>query len=217
MTRFGIGIITTQDRDLGPEYVNLVDQSTTICVEVDSERTGVSKTRNRVIKRLYDSGCDYIALFDDDCFPFQRGWQTFLENAYLSSGSHVLVMPKDEYITHDCINGVEHVEWGIGAFTFMTRHAIETIGYFNTAYDTYGYEDVGYLFRARRAGITSSTSHDSAPVDISKYLYSIDCDPLRQPDNATMLPELKQKYIQVNEPIFQAEISSPENYYPFVG
>lgn len=217
MNKFGIGIITTQDRKLSSEYINLIDQSTTICVEVDYNRTGVSKSRNRLIKKLYEAGCQYIVLFDDDCFPIQKGWQTYLEKTHLDSGSHVLIMPKDEYLSCGIENGVELVDWGIGAFTFMTRHAVETIGYFNAAYDTYGYEDVGYLYRARRAGITSSTSHDSAPVRVNQYLYSIDCDPVRQPDNATMASEKKQEYIRVNEPIFQAEISGPENYYPFIG
>lgn len=216
MPKHGIGVITTLDRQLHPNLLHKIDQSTVFSIQVDSERSGISRTRNRALKELYDAGCDYITLFDDDCYPIARGWQTFLEDTQDKTGVHVLTFPKDGYSYHR-EGALEYVHWGIGAFTFMTRTAVETVGYFNTAYDTYGHEDVAWLARARASGITGSHSHDTSPVGIRDYIYSIDCDKNEQPRSSSLTQDEKNAYIEKNRAVFDKEIADGVIFYPYVG
>ena len=215
--KFGVGIITTQSRELHPNLLNLIDQPTTFCVETDLDRTGVSRTRNRVMKKLFDSGCEYIVLFDDDCYPIKYGWQSYLESVHKDSGLWLLTMPKDDHKSLGVVGQVENVQWGIGAFTSLTRNAIVSVGYFNTEYDTYGYEDVAYLYRCRRIGLSLSEDADASPVDINKYIYSIDCDPNASSAPSLLSQEEKGRLIDKNKEVFHREISSDNNWYPYVG
>lgn len=215
MVEFGVGIITTQDRHLSERYLNLIDRDTVIAVELDLERRGVAQTRNRVMKKLYDMGCKYITLFDDDCYPVKKGWQSLLVQCSLDSRAEVLVMPKNDHEMGCLVGSVENVRWGIGAFTFLTRSAMSTLGYYNSAYDTYGYEDVAYLYRARKAGLTVLPDYDSAPIGISKYIYSVDCDMDVEEKMSPLSVGEKQAYIEKNKSIFNEEVGSGKIYYPF--
>lgn len=219
MNKFGIGIITTQDRVLHPNYLNLLDQSTMFAVEVDHARTGVAPSRNRAMKKLYDAGCDYIVLFDDDAYPRRYGWQTYLIGCSYRSGADLLVTSTYESYRKSLTPDVDGTQWGMGSFIFLTRKAIDTIGYYNTAYDTYGHEDTAYMFRARRAGLSLHNDMDTSPKLIHKYICSLDIDE-DEGDNKnadTMSQDKKQEYIDKNRPAFLAEIGSAKNYYPYDG
>ncbi len=215
MLKFGIGVISTMDRPL-KDYLVHTTQPTQFELVSDINRRGVAPTRNRALRALYDAGCDYIVLFDDDCYPVEEGWQDFLLRAHHSSGSEVLMFPKDNYAARGSRGDVEFVEWGIGAFTFLTRKAVETIGYFNTKYDTYGFEDVAYIARARYAGLTPSSMYDTVPIGITDYIYSVDCDKSVTPQE-TLSSEEKDRLIEKNRPIFNEELSRGVVFYPYDG
>ena len=75
MSKIGIGIITVQKRQINPKMFNLLDQPTMFYIYYDKDLHGCSYGRNECIKHLYDAGCDYIFLFDDDTYPTIRGWE----------------------------------------------------------------------------------------------------------------------------------------------
>lgn len=215
MAKFGIGVISTMERSL-KDYMEHISHPTTFELVPDVNRRGVAPTRNRALKALYDAGCEYIVLFDDDCYPVEEGWQDFLLRAHRSSGSQVLMYPKDNHTSRGFEGDVEFVEWGIGAFTFLTRKAVETVGYFNTKYDTYGFEDVAYIARARHANLTPSRSFDTVPIGITDYIYSVDCDKTVQP-HVTLDQSEKNRLIEKNKPVFDEELRLGVVHYPYDG
>lgn len=223
MTKFGIGIITTGDRTLHENYLKLLDQSqpTVFSVQVDQRRRGIAPTRNRAMKELYDAGCQDIVLFDDDCWPIKEGWQQYLVDTQYASGSHALLLPKDDpYIGEGVGDGSANLmRWGVGAFMYLTRELIDTIGYLNTRYDTYGYEDVAYLWRARNCRLSLTSEFDIAPRRIQDYIYSIDCDKSGNAvsNGTTLTQKQKNAYIEKNTRAFQEEIARGVKYYPFDG
>lgn len=85
MYKFGIAVISTMDREI-QNYMEHTTHPTMFKLIPDVNRRGVAPTRNRAIKALYDAGCEYIVLFDDDCYPIRDGWQDLLLRAHKASG-----------------------------------------------------------------------------------------------------------------------------------
>src|SRR3990167_10622112 len=49
-------------------------------------RKGIAYRKNECLRVLKD--CDYVFLFDDDCFPIKSGWVGFFIEAHKASGQH---------------------------------------------------------------------------------------------------------------------------------
>jgi len=151
--KIGIGVITTGDRDL-PDY--LCGEEVTISVYEDKDRKGPGYARNRVLKSLYDEGCDIIFLMDDDVWPMRKEWVSFAVDAAKNRGLDFIGWPhifdKDPSGYED---GMLICEGVTVQFAMVTRKCVETIGYFDLAYGKYGPEDVSYAYRAHLAGLGS--------------------------------------------------------------
>jgi len=199
----GIGVVTCGIRKVDPR---LIEYFPTIFV--DKERRGSSYSKNELIHKFYEDGKEYIFLFDDDCIPVIDGWQEKIiewSNRYdvhylagldfkgidIVSGSGDTVVSRNPYI---------------GAYFFMDRKCIETIGYYNEKYDRYGWEDVGYSIRAKKAGLLGhcGTGYPT-PVWINMYLHSMDM--YAEASIPNMTQEEKNRLIKKNEPLFQEEVN----------
>src|ERR1044071_5616458 len=49
-------------------------------------REGIAFRKNECLKALRN--CDYIFLFDDDCFPIKNSWTNYYIDAHKISGQH---------------------------------------------------------------------------------------------------------------------------------
>lgn len=201
MAKIGIGI-TTRNRDQvfhlclmqfekhGPkdaEYVvmddnsvpsmeNLVMQSKLpISYLYSKSQIGVAHGKNECLRRLRH--CDYIFLFDDDCFPIHDGWADFYINEHLRTGQHHFIYNLHGALRvmkiHRTVNNIETYLTGTGCFMFLTKAVVEKIGGFNVEYGLWGHEHNGYSRRIFNAKLNSLGIFMS-PVNSEKYLYSLD-------------------------------------------
>lgn len=224
--KIGVGIITVQKRELHPNMLNLISQPTQFYVFTDHERKGPGFGRNECIKNLYDSGCDYIFMFDDDTFPIKKGWEDLVIQAATNNDLHCFGYPNSSVTVHNAlasnklrtVNGVDYWQWNTGCFKFITRRFVEEVGYFNSNYHTYGYEDIGYLNRARASGLCGPGDADPAPVDLTDYIFSSDifADASSGFDGyANMSREEKDDAINANRATFLEEVYGGKIYYPY--
>lgn len=168
--RIGIGI-TTYNRpahlDLCLKQMNkFMPNDAMIFVADDIKRDGIAKQKNKCLQALKE--CDYVFLFDDDCFPIAEGWADAYISEYIRTGNHHFLkineMPSIEII--QVIDGITSWNNCAGCMMFITRSAIETVGLFNEEFGVYGYEHADYTQRIHQAGFTP----------FGQYLSSIDND-----------------------------------------
>jgi hypothetical protein len=106
-------------------------------------------------------------------------------------------------------SGCVSLDCYIGAYFFMDRKCIETIGYYNTEYVRYGYEDITYSRRALAAGLLGIDFGYPFPVWINMYIHSMDMFCENPTPNMTQGD--KEKYIKMNTPIFHEEMGRIDN------
>lgn len=218
--KIGIGVITTQSRELHPNLLNLISMPTTTHVYVDKERRGPAYGRNQCIKVLYDAGCDFIALFDDDTYPIMSGWQDHMAAVMTQNNVDVMGYPDPTVAkkVHSA-DGMDYWAFCTGCFTMISRKAVEKLGYYSSGYRTYGYEDIGYLARARDLALTGPRTADASPTRVAEFIRSEDIygsdrefDPF-----ANMSAEDKTASIQENRQHFEYEVWKGPLYHPFSG
>jgi hypothetical protein len=217
--KIGIGVITLGVRGINPRIHDLAPPGAEIVIQVDGERQGVAKTRNVALKKLYDAGCDYMFMFDDDCYPMAPGWADYFIGQSLSTGIQFFGLP--EAFKSNLLRVQDEMGWWhaiVGCFSFQTRKAMDIIGYYNSAYNTYGYEDVARNIRAKRAGLFG---HDAfagefpSPIRSIAYIHSEDVHGENPAPNLTH--EEKMSFIGQNHSVFKQEISDGRNYYDHEG
>ena len=214
--KFGIGVITVGKRELDSGYTSYLSQSTTLHIHFDYLRHGPGYGRNECIHTLYEAGCDYIALFDDDCFPYAADWQDYVVGGMQKYNIHHLQIW--QYAQHHPTPGSElvFVPDTIGAFSVLTRKTIETIGYYNPHYSKYGWEDVGYVRRVRKSKINGTDKAVSLRT-LPKYIKALDVETNPKPGFngfANMSWDEKQAAIESNRSVFVDELAGPL-YIPY--
>jgi len=190
-----------------------------IVFSYNSDQTTIAKDKNKLIKELYDDGCDYIFIFDDDCFPIKEGWEQFFIDASIHTGCQHFIVGNDEHLNmigED--NGLTYFQKGTGCMLFLTRKVVDEVGYMNNKYGKYGYEHAAYSYRIHRAGLTPSwyTSVDGW----EEYIYSWDlqkqyADKHKFVKVQQFTDEEKNKYITENEYHYRKERRSIKNYYDY--
>lgn len=184
--KFGIGVITYNRPNHIKHWVRQVQLSTpreaVVHIAADNkDRKGVAYRTNECIKDLYDSGCDYIALFNDDCFPYEKGWTDFFIDAHLKSGQHHFSYTVPSFtnpvIESKEFDGVKINKFNNcnGCFMFITREVVDKVGGLNKEYGMYGFEHAGYSNRIHMAGLTPFGAY-TCPDESGKYIYSLDLD-----------------------------------------
>lgn len=213
MSKVGVGLITVGLRDIQEYYVDSQEHEVEFHIQLDKNLEGPAKMRNACLRKFYDSGCDYIILFDDDTYPIRSNWIDYVIEQHKLSDNHWFGIP-DPF--RDSVQGVEGevVYWDnlIGAFSFYTRKMLETVGGYNTAYIRYAYEDCAYQYRVRKSGLISSVGMPS-PLKLMTWIKAEDV--LHCVVKQNMSQEEKNRYIEINRPIFEQEISQNQLFYDF--
>ena len=192
-------------------YIHIADDST--------DRKGIAHRKNECLKAL--KNCDYIFLFDDDCFPIKEGWAEFIIEASKVSGQqHMMYLKETPTIKaigklRDTVNEKDIiVEYNncAGCMMFLTKEVIEKVGAYNPAYGFYGYEHAGYSNRIHAAGLTPFGKY-TCPSGLGDYIYSMDYD-FHLPFNKRVNhePSLKnefhllESYLKKNKEVYDADI-----------
>lgn len=210
----GIGIITCGNRPLNKKFL---EENPDIIIYEDVNRKGAASARNKIIWELKDR--DYIFIFDDDCWPVIPGWKNKITE--WMEKNNVGYLAGLDYKGVSVIRGYEDTIISkspyIGGFAVISKECLEKIGYYNTAYDRYGYEDVGYSRRAKAAGLCGPDKDGYAsPLWIDIYIHSADmfCENLP----SVLTQNEKNAYINKNYPVYKTEISGIETgkiYYGY--
>jgi hypothetical protein len=177
----GIGYTTYKRDDLLQECLDNLRLNTTsdyklhIARDTDKDRRGIALRKNECLHHLQD--CDYIFLFDDDCYPIKKGWEVFVIDAHLKSGEHHFAFmidsihtPKNYYF---CGNKtIKSFVTGGGVFLSLTNECLKKVGGFWDEYDLYGFEHIGFSYRAFKAKLNSDLY--MSIEDLDEYLFAYD-------------------------------------------
>jgi GT2 family glycosyltransferase len=159
--RVGIGVTTYNRPECLKECIERIQKHTdmsnvTLCVATDTEynRKGVAFRKNECLRALKD--CDYVFLFDDDCFPIKDGWVEFFIDGYKNTSvNHFLYLNKTHnrydhtgFLTQNGLFTIEHYKDCGGVFMFMTKDCIERVGAFNDKFFPYAFEHCEWSMRA---------------------------------------------------------------------
>ena len=148
----------------------------TIYIADDSqERKGIAFRKNECLKALQD--CDYIFLFDDDCFPIKAGWMNFFIDIHRQTNQHhFLYLKQSSTIKKTGQNLSTNIYDNCGGcFMFLTKEVLQKVGGFCKDYGVYGYEHAGYSERIYKAGLNSMGKY-LCPEGAGEYIYSMDYD-----------------------------------------
>lgn len=222
--KIGIGIITTPKRIEGNVY-NLDNYKQflsykyeyDIYTHIDSDSKGVSYGRNTCIEHLLNSGCDYVFLFDDDCYPMMFNWDEYIVENAIKNNLHYALLP--HVFNAECleIRG-EISSWSghLGCFTFFSKEMLNEVGFYNGEYNRYGFEDAAMHIRLKYSKLNNSEKLYTL-TRIGYYIFSQDMYHRNPVVNLTM--EEKMVYIQQNKSIYMKEIEDAKNgiiYHPFI-
>ena len=204
--KIGIGVTTTPNRS---EYIEtwrkkfekVKPKHYHLHIHEDVSYKGVAYSKNQNLFTLRD--CDYIFLFDDDCYPIKDNWIDFFIN---SNENHLLFLDTKHKLLAQTGN-VEHFNDCGGVFMFITKEVLNKVGYLNSAYGRYGFEHAGYSNRIYKAGLTRSPYQQLK--NTKEYLYAMDYN---ENHKSSLTDEEKIKEIKNNSKIFVNELKN-ENYF----
>lgn len=154
--KMGIGVISAGIRSLRDEYVQFAESDSIIHIHVDRQKQGAAYCRNEVLHSLYQSGCEHFFIFDDDVWPLRHDWQMRVVRMASSASVNALgnIHPFDTTPSgFDPDSGTLLYPGATTAFLYLTRHALETAGYFDEAFGSYGPEDCEYIYRLHALGL----------------------------------------------------------------
>lgn len=211
--RIGVGRITCGNRM--PHDLRLPEGAIQ-CDIIDTERRGPAWARNQALKTLMDEECEYLFLFDDDCYPIMDGWAHYFVRQSMLSGVEFLGLPEAFKSTLIHKGKQEVAYWSniIGCFNFQTRRFMETVGYYNSEYKGYGYEDSARNHRAMRSGLVGSNNgFYPSLLRAPSYIFSEDVYARNPTPNLSL--EEKQEGIKRNLSICVRENASRQIYYPY--
>lgn len=217
MARIGIGVTTYKRPDhfkLWMRQINkYLPEDHVLHIAKDVPRKGIAYRKNECIYALKE--CDYIFLYDDDCFPIKEGWVELFINEHLRTKNHHFLYLN--HATHNHlynIGGVEIYQECGGAFMFLTKEVVNRVGYMNAWYSFYGFEHASYTNRIHQAGLTPFGMYLHVKGS-SEYICSLDSD-LNTFDIAHVksmpMREVKSQ-IELNRGVYIADIK--RIYQPF--
>lgn len=230
----GVGVTTTPNRKhlLDEWLINFrkhTKEPYHLHVHEDINYRGVAYSKNENLKALKD--CDYIFLFDDDCYPINDDWYKFFiglnENHLLymetkihgtaTMGIKMIMNLVDESTMNsyeNCLNGktilMQHFENCGGVFMMLTKEVVDKVGAFGN-YGQYGFEHAGYSQRVFKAGLT--THPYICANSTNKYIKALDYEGKIQ---SSVSDEVKQREIDKNRIKFIEEVNSNNYFVNFV-
>lgn len=201
----GVGVTSTPNRKhLLDEWLVMFRQHTKmpyhLHVHEDTYYRGVAYSKNENLKAL--KGCDYIFLFDDDCYPINDNWVNFFTS---SNEKHLLFLNQGHGMIYKK-QGTEYYRDCGGVFMMLTKEVLLNVGAFGE-YGVYGFEHAGYSQRIYKAGFTNAPYQQL--TDTHKYLRALDYEGTIK---SSVSDETKQKEIQKNRIKFVEEVNN-KNYF----
>ncbi len=129
--KIGIGVTTTPNRSdyietWRKKFEKVKPKHYHLHIHEDVSYKGVAYSKNQNLKTLKD--CDYIFLFDDDCYPIKEGWAEYFIN---SNEQHLLFLNHTHKVLARTGN-VEHFNDCGGVFMFITSEVLNKVGYIGT-------------------------------------------------------------------------------------
>lgn len=122
------------------------------------ENRGVARAKNYLLKRMYDAGCDYMFLIEDDILiKSPKAITEYVKKSEESGIEHFLFAhhgPANKGMLFHRTNGVDLYTACIGAYCMYTRNVIEKVGYFDEELFN-AMEHVEHTFRISRAGYST--------------------------------------------------------------
>jgi hypothetical protein len=178
--KIGIGVTTYKRPEMLEKCLKMIQTHTGehklyVAEDTDADLRGVAKRKNECLANLQD--CNYIFLFDDDCYPIKKGWDKLLIDTHLKSLNHHFVYNKEPFCKiKNLVFGnhpvLESYEASGGTMLFLTQDVLKKVGGFYTGYDRYGFEHIGYSVRIHRAGLTNDFF--LSLKGLNEYIYSTD-------------------------------------------
>ena len=196
MSKIGLGIVTCNRPDFLRNCIKSIDLSKVdekvivndgkvdvkhpnFTVIKNQKNLGVGKSKNKILKHLYEQGCDYIFLLEDDMLILDnRVFEKYIE-AHEKSGIHHFnygpgspfnrkqkiqydLHNRHELDQHSAPNPRKIIDYGdnveislfehtVAMFSFFTRKVIKEVGYIDE--DFYNaWEHVDHTYRIIKAG-----------------------------------------------------------------
>jgi glycosyltransferase involved in cell wall biosynthesis len=192
----GIGITTYNRDELLLKCLMKIQSHTKsehmiyVASDSDLDRRGVAYRKNECLQNL--KGCDYIFLFDDDCYPNKDGWDQYIIEVAKKTGNNHFCYNKEPFckIKQSMIikgESIDCFDASGGVLLFYTKEVITKVGAFYSGYDRYGYEHIGHSIRIFKAGLTCDFF--PCPENMSEYIYSLDYENLGFFINNSTLPK----------------------------
>ena len=188
--KIGYSISTTPKR-FNPErdYFEMCDGP--CYLHIDQTGVGMATAKNRAIKLLYDEGCNYIILMDDDTKILRPDFGKFLVKVHKETNLHHLTYPgvgakttiSKKYLT----TIINQSNKGSGVMLFITRKVVEKVGFLNVNYpNIWGHAHIGWSIRILKAGLMPGYKNwRLSPEGIRDYFYSEDVDGCSEVQNFT--------------------------------
>lgn len=159
--KIGIGITTHNRNQIAEETVRQIryfapSNSKIVIVDDASKKpfngatfrfdvnVGIATAKNKCLELLDD--CDYIFLFDDDCYPKVKDWHLPYINSGINHLSFTFPKLKNGKNNGNNIlysrNGITSYSNPCGCMIFFTNKCLDYVGGFNTEYTMYSFEHV---------------------------------------------------------------------------
>ena len=231
LKNIGIAISTTEKRksnwskiiDNFNKYMPLEVENIHFDLRVDKEMKGVAFSKNASLKELYDKGCEYFYLFDDDVFLKRKGFFHWVYRVHKASNIHHFIylntskqhkkdiLKETKIQNHTIINS----NAGSGCFLFLTRKVLDVVGGYDTSFKGYGYNHLNYSMRINKA--LNYPMHEFFTIkDMETFLHCQDFDGsfdgVRK--KQTLTKAQKQKWIEKNNPLWKEKMKDLQIYYP---
>lgn len=212
--KIGVGVITYKRPEclkLFLEQLELNKPYYEYVLHVEEDNTSIAKAKNACLHDLFEvNNCDYVFLFEDDCFPVAKWWDLI----FLRSGREYSLYMDGRYscFASDGSDIAKYYEDCSGVFMFLSKNIFEKTGYFNESYENNGLEHIGHSDRLKRAcgegGYACLTNTD-------KFIYSLDLQGVKSWNvfHKSTIEGLRGKAFQSNQQILNEELKNEKLYY----
>ena len=215
MSKIGLGIVTCDRPDFLSKCIESIDleqinvkaivndgkmpvQHNLFHIMHNEKNLGVGKSKNKLLKYLYEQGCDYIFLLEDDMLILDNSvFEKYIEAHKASRIHHFNYGPgspfnrkqkiknfdlhnRHELDQHSEPKPKKIIDYGKGVkislfehtvamFSFFTREVLEKVGFIDEEYYN-AWEHVDHTYRIIKAGYHPPFWHFADIFDSHKYL-----------------------------------------------
>lgn len=191
-------------------------------LEVDEDLKGVAHSKNKSLRKLYDAGCEYFFLFDDDVWLKRKGFFHWVYRVHKASGiHHFCYMNPNAY--HNVVESykfdnhtVNRHEGLSGCFLFLTRDVLDKVGGYDLDFKGYGYNHIEYTSRINVA-YGRPHNHYLSINDMHLFLHSLDFDGALKGVRriGTVPKDVKDEGIKKNNPLYKTKLNNLNRYCEF--